>query len=137
MPAVVTNSPSALPCSTTFVSPVTRTTPARSHASAIAAATAPSTSRSSPSSRISAADRNNGRAPIIARSFTVPFTASSPMFEPGKNFGVTTNESVENASRVPFTSTTAASPSRASSAPPNTGTNTSRIRLAESLPPLP
>jgi hypothetical protein len=35
-----------------------------------------------------------GRAPLIARSFTVPFIASLPMSPPGKNIGETTNESV-------------------------------------------
>ena len=37
----------------------------------------------------------SGRAPIIATSFTVPFTASVPMFPPGNSSGFTTNESVE------------------------------------------
>ena len=36
----------------------------------------------------------------MARSLTVPLTASSPMFPPGKNNGVTTNESVVNAMRA-------------------------------------
>ncbi len=34
--------------------------------------------------------RNCGRAPHIARSFTVPLTASVPMSPPGKNIGRTT-----------------------------------------------
>ena len=38
--------------------------------------------------------RNFGSAPETARSFTVPFTASSPIDPPGKNSGCTTNESV-------------------------------------------
>ena len=43
--------------------------------------------------------RNFGTAPETARSFTVPFTASSPIDPPGKNSGCTTNESVLIASR--------------------------------------
>ena len=38
-------------------------------------------------------------APPIARSFTVPWTASEPIFPPGKKSGFTTNESVVKASR--------------------------------------
>ena len=51
----------------------------------------------------------SGWAPIMARSLTVPLTASSPMSPPGKRMGLTTNESVVKARRVPATSTTAAS----------------------------
>ncbi len=58
MPEVITNRPSALPRSTTFVSPVTSATPATSQACAIAVTTSPRSSSSSPSSRISAAERN-------------------------------------------------------------------------------
>ena len=54
--------------------------------------------------------RNFGSAPETARSFTVPFTASSPIDPPGKNSGCTTNESVLSASRAPAASSTAASP---------------------------
>ncbi len=54
--------------------------------------------------------KNFGSAPETARSFTVPFTASSPIDPPGKNNGCTTNESVLNASRAPAASSTAASP---------------------------
>ena len=102
-PAVVTNSPSALPARPPSCRRSPSATPARSHASAIGGHHAPEDLEiGSPSSRISAADRNERPAPIIARSFTVPLTASSPMFEPGKNVGVTTNASVVNARRVPF-----------------------------------
>ena len=41
-----------------------------------------------------AAARWSGRAPHMARSFTVPLTASRPMSPPGKKIGVTTKESV-------------------------------------------
>ncbi len=50
-----------------------------------------------PSSTTKPADRRSGRAPAIARSFTVPFTASSPISPPGKKSGLTTYESVVNA----------------------------------------
>ena len=53
-----------------------------------------------PSSMMKPALRNSGRAPPIARSFTVPCTASEPMSPPGKNSGCTTKESVVNASRA-------------------------------------
>jgi hypothetical protein len=42
-----------------------------------------------------------GRAPHMARSLTVPHTASRPMSPPGKKSGLTTWESVVNASRAP------------------------------------
>ena len=48
---------------------------------------------------MNAAERNRGRAPPTARSFTVPWTASLPMSPPGKKIGRTTNESVVNANR--------------------------------------
>ncbi len=51
--------------------------------------------------------RNSGWAPPIARSLIVPCTARVPMSPPGKNSGLTTNESVVKASRLPFTRTIA------------------------------
>ncbi len=48
-----------------------------------------------------------GRCPPIAKSLTVPCTASEPMSPPGKKSGFTTNESVVKATRQPFRSTTA------------------------------
>ena len=56
-------------------------------------------STSSPSSTTNAARSASGRAPAIARSFTVPLTASSPMSPPGKLSGRTTKESVLKAIR--------------------------------------
>ena len=47
----------------------------------------------------------SGRAPETARSLTVPLTASSPMSPPGKKSGLTTYESVVNASRASPSST--------------------------------
>jgi hypothetical protein len=60
-----------------------------------------------PSSRMSDSESASGRAPPIARSFTVPFTARAPMSPPGKKMGLTTNESVVKASRAPPTSSRA------------------------------
>ena len=54
-----------------------------------------------PSSRMRPAESASGCAPHIARSFTVPCTASEPMSPPGKKSGLMTKESVENASRAP------------------------------------
>ena len=51
-----------------------------------------------PSSTIMPQDRYLGIAPETARSFTVPHTESFPMSPPGKNKGLTTNESVVYAS---------------------------------------
>ena len=85
---------SAWPRSTTLVSPDTISTPAAVAARAIASTSARSTSASRPSSRIIASVSASGRAPAIARSLTVPLTASSPIEPPGKRSGLTTNESV-------------------------------------------
>ena len=76
--------PSPLPRSTTFVSPVTMETPAAFAASAIDRVILQRSSIGSPSSRMSAEERASGRAPHIARSFTVPWTAREPMSPPGK-----------------------------------------------------
>ncbi len=54
-----------------------------------------------PSSRMNPAESASGRAPHMARSLTVPCTASEPMSPPGKKSGLTTNESVEKARRDP------------------------------------
>src|SRR4051794_22245786 len=97
-PVVHTYMPSAWPRSTTFVSPVTTWTPAACAVAAIAATSKRRSSADRPSSRISARLRASGRAPAIARSLTVPLTASSPIEPPGKRSGLTTNESVVSAS---------------------------------------
>jgi hypothetical protein len=89
-PVVVMKQPSALPRSTTFVSPVTRSTPAVAAAARIDATIRSSCASAKPSSRMNAALTQSGRAPAIATSFTVPFTARSPMSPPGKKSGVTT-----------------------------------------------
>src|SRR4051794_19940666 len=96
-PVVQIYMPSAWPRSTTFVSPVTTLTPALSAARATASTSARRVSDSRPSSRISARLSASGRAPAIARSLTVPLTASSPIEPPGNLSGLTTNESVVSA----------------------------------------
>ena len=90
MPAVLMKTPSPLPLSTTFVSPVTTCTPTCAAASRIDATMRVSVSIGNPSSRMNPALSASGRAPAIARSFTVPLIASDPMSPPGKNSGLTT-----------------------------------------------
>ena len=89
-PAVVMYIPSAAPRSTTLVSPVTTATPAAAAASAMSATIWRSSSIENPSSMTKAADRAMGRAPIMARSLTVPCTARCPADPPGKRRGLTT-----------------------------------------------
>ena len=93
--------PSAAPRSTTFVSPVTTSTPAAAAASAMSATIARSVSIGNPSSSTNAAESASGRAPIMARSFTVPCTARCPTDAAGNCSGWTTYESVLNANRSP------------------------------------
>ncbi len=93
------NIPSALPRSTTFVSPVTTLTPASRAASATESSTRSNVSNGRPSSTMNESESQSGRAPDTARSFTVPHTARRPMSPPGKNRGLTTNESVVKAMR--------------------------------------
>ena len=83
------------------------------------------------------ADRYSGRAPHIARSFTVPFTARSPMSPPGKNSGETTNESVVNARRAPFTAKTRRSSSGSSSGLRKASRNSASISVWVAFPPAP
>src|SRR5690349_14526312 len=91
-----------------------------------------------PSSKMNAVDRNIGVAPDIARSLTVPLTARSPIEPPGKNGGLTTNESVENASLVPPpTSSTAESPRSRPAASPYAGRNKCSMSSADMAPPPP
>ena len=76
--------PSPLPRSTTLVSPVTIGTPASAQAAAIDATMRRRSSIGKPSSSTKPALRASGSAPHIARSLTVPCTASEPMSPPGK-----------------------------------------------------
>src|SRR5665647_2271892 len=85
IPAVLMYTPSPLPRSTTFVSPVTSLTPATRAAAPTCWAIRPSSSSPVPSCRMYAVDMNSGTAPDMARSLTVPFTARSPIDPPGKN----------------------------------------------------
>src|SRR5664280_1344728 len=136
-PVVVMNTWSPLPRLTTLVSPVTSRIPASLAASRMDSTTRRRSSAASPSSRMKAAARYSGRAPHMARSFTVPLTASRPISPPGKKIGVTTNESVVKASRVPFTWTTAWSSSLSRIGLENAGRKILSINSAVSLPPLP
>ena len=97
MPLVLINILSPFPFSTTLVSPVTIYTPAFWQAVLIDTNTSQNSSIRKPSSSIKLKDKYLGIAPHIARSFTVPFTASSPILPPGKNMGDTTKLSVVKA----------------------------------------
>src|SRR5215217_74704 len=129
-PVVHTYIPSALPRSTTLVSPVTTCTPAACAAAAIASTSARSTSLSSPSSSTRARLSASGRAPATARSLTVPLTASSPIDPPGKRSGLTTKLSV-------VTSTSPAAPASSRSVMPKAGANSPSISVCVALPPAP
>ncbi len=102
----------------------------RTEVDAIASTSARRTSLPRPSSRIIATLSASGRAPATARSLTVPLTASSPIEPPGKRSGLTTNESVVNAS----SSRIAAS---ASSSIPKAGASSPSISVCVALPPAP
>jgi len=93
MPKVETYMPSALPCSTTFVSPPMIETPALRAAIAIASISLSSALVGKPDSRMSVAIKAIGRAADTAKSFNVPLTASSPIEPPGKRSGRTTKPS--------------------------------------------
>ena len=75
---------SALPCSTTLVSPPAMTTPARRAAAAMARDFGFQDLGRQPGFQDVADHQRLRRAPETARSLTVPFTASSPMEPPGK-----------------------------------------------------
>ena len=90
MPVVLMKMPSALPRSTTLVSPVTMGTPTAAAASRMDNAMRHKSAMAKPSSRMNAVERLSGRAPHMARSFTVPCTASEPMLPPGKKIGLMT-----------------------------------------------
>ena len=137
MPVVQTYIASAWPRSTTLVSPATISTPAASAAVAIASTSARSSSAARPSSRISESVSASGRAPAIARSLTVPLTASSPIEPPGNRIGLTTKLSVVIARSVSSTVTAPASASAASAAEPNAGTSSPSISVCVALPPAP
>src|SRR3954447_13360835 len=100
-------------------------------------ATRPTTVSSVPSSRTNPQLRWDGTAPLMARSFTVPFTARWPIEPPGKNSGWTTKVSVEKASRAPPREKTAESPCPAPGWLPKAGTKRCSTSSADSCPPPP
>ena len=73
-----------------FWAPVTIRTPAATAARAICRAISARSPIGNPSSMMKPAVRECGRPPLIARSFTVPLTARSPIEPPGKKSGRTT-----------------------------------------------
>ncbi len=101
-PEVLIKIPSALPRSTTLVSPVTTSTPASAATFAIESSIFPRFSILNPSSRIRPQEMYLGTAPLTARSFIVPQTASFPISPPGKKMGLTTYESVVKANLMPL-----------------------------------
>ena len=129
--------PSACPRSTTFVSPATICTSAARAAAAIASTSARSVPDGRPSSMISESVSASGRAPAIARSLTVPLTASSPIEPPGKRSGLTTKESVVNATSPPGSATAPASASASSAGEANAGTKSPSISACVAFPPAP
>src|SRR5579875_551538 len=135
-PAVVTYTPSAEPLPTTLVSPVTTVTPAAAAAPAMSAATERRSSTAKPSSMTNAAESQRGRAPMTARSLTVPCTARWPIEPPGNLHGDTTKLSVDMTRRSPPGRSRTAPSSRGPSVP-NAGANTDSISAAEALPPAP
>ena len=79
----------------------------------------------------------SGFAPAIARSLTVPLTASSPIEPPGKRIGLTTNVSVVRAMPTPPTSTAPASASSRRASDAKAGTSRPSIMVCVALPPAP
>jgi hypothetical protein len=97
IPEVFMNILSAAPLCTTFVSPATIFTPHLAAVSPIAATISSSSLKGSPSSIIKPQLKYSGIAPLAAKSFTVPQIASFPILPPLKKTGLTTKESVVNA----------------------------------------
>src|SRR6185437_451825 len=137
IPEVLIKIWSPLPRSTTFVSPVTSETPAAAAASRIDSSTRRKSCIENPSSIINPAERYPGRAPHIARSLTVPWTASLPISPPGKKIGFTTYESVLKASFALFKENTAPSCNDSSNGFRNAGRIMRSINRCVILPPLP
>src|SRR5947207_1253041 len=90
-----------------------------------------------PSSMTNAADNHRGSAPTTAKSFTVPFTARSPIDPPGKRHGFTTNESVVKAMRSPAGRSRIVASTNGASPWPSASRNTASTRASEALPPAP
>ena len=136
-PVVVMKTPSPLPCSTTFVSPVTMGTPASRAAWAIDSTMRFRSASGKPSSRMKLAERYSGFAPDMATSFTVPCTDRQPMSPPGKNSGETTCESVAITMRPLCTAKQALSLAARSQSLSKATRNSSSINCAIARPPLP
>src|SRR3989338_967661 len=136
-PVVLMNIPSALPFSTTLVSPVTTITSASLQALEIDLTILAKSAIRNPSSIMKERLSISGLAPHIARSFTVPCTDRLPMSPPGKNMGFTTKESVVNASLELPSSKTAPSWSSSRYLFLSAGTNSLLTNSAEGMPPLP
>ena len=94
-------SPSAAPRLTTLVSPVTISTPAASAAAGHVGDDGAQLGHREPLLEDERGRQPGGRAPITARSLTVPWTARWPIDPPGNRSGLTTKESVLNTSRSP------------------------------------
>ncbi len=135
IPEVEMKSRSALPRGTTLVSPVSTRTSASAAAVAMEATTRSRSARGRPSSRMKEALSASGRAPAVARSFTVPQTASLPISPPGKKIGSTTKASVVNANSPGVRSRAASSPG--GSPGPKCARKTRSISSAMRWPPSP
>src|SRR5262245_45790792 len=113
-------------------------TPAASAAARIAATSCRRTSVGVPASTMKLQTSANGMAPLTARSFTVPFTASSPIDPPANLSGLTTKLSVVIARHSPPSDTLAASPSSTPVVPDmSAGTINPSTRRRLALPPAP
>jgi hypothetical protein len=106
-------------------------------AAAIASTSARNVSADRPSSSTSESVSASGRAPAIARSLTVPLTASSPIEPPGKRSGLTTKASVVSARSTPPTLTAPASAIASSVGEAKAGANRPSISEVLALPPAP
>ena len=94
-------------------------------------------SAASPSSRTSESVSASGRAPAIARSLTVPLTASSPIEPPGKRSGLTTKLSVVIASSCRRRDRAGVAELAPAASLPNAGTSSPSISVCVALPPAP
>ncbi|MBA7575911.1 hypothetical protein ES708_17747 [subsurface metagenome] len=94
MPDVFIKILSALPFSTTLVSPVTIFKPISSRTFFVENNIFLKSETGKPSSRINERLIAAGVHPVVTRSFTVPHMLSFPISPPGKNIGFTTKLSV-------------------------------------------
>ncbi len=136
IPVVVTYMRSALPCSTTLVSP-----PAIARLRAGRLSHGANFGFQDLGGKASFKHKSDndclGLAPETARSLTVPLTASSPIEPPGKARGLTTKLSVVMATCAPSTATRAASASGSELVPNSRGANRPSTKRRLALPPAP